>query len=351
MVAALGRSDRTLPIVVISGQQGLLLHPDLPARMARELTGLALVTVADDEGCWRLTSRLGKLLSCFGGAVRLYWPGFQASDNTLRHLLWTSDRMLSRAQTVDAAVLGICNAIRRRLMAVSVAALSPPPMIGRIRSAEAKERTESAGRELADQSDSRGLTDLYATDNANLRSQVQTLEEQAQALRQQLYRLQTEAAWADAGDDLQPDSGTPPSSVLEAVERARLLFAGLVTFGDDVGRGIAGLAPHAGPPEKVFAYLDQLAELARVRREGPLGRGMVQWLSARNVEASTESETVTNGRSQMDRCIWSDGRGRRQFELHLKPNDSTHPDQCVRIYFDWDDASEQLVVGWVGRHP
>jgi hypothetical protein len=351
LIAALLRSDRTLPIVAISSQQGLLLHPDLPARLAKELTGLALVTVADDDACWRLTTRLGKALSCYGGAVRLYWPGFRASDNAFQHPLWTSDRMLSRAQTIDAAVVGVCNALRRRLMAVSIAALTPPPMIGRIRVAETTERTELAGKELADQADYRGLADLYAATNTKLQEQVQTLEEQAQTLRQQLYRLQTEAAWADADDDLQPDSGAPPSTVSEAVERARRLFAGLVAFGDDVETGIAGLAAHAGPPEKVFAYLDHLAELARVRRVGPLGRGMVQWLSARNVEASTESETVTNNRSQMDRRTWSDGRGRRQFELHLKPNDSTHPDQCVRIYFDWDETSEQVVVGWVGRHP
>ena len=351
LIAALQRSDRTLPIVLVSSQQGLLLHPDLPGRLARELTGLALVAVADEDACWRLTTRLGKALSCFGGAVRLYWPGFQASDKVFRHPLWTSERMLSRAQTLDAAVLGLCNALRRRLMAVSIAALMPPPMISRIRAAEVKERTELASKELTDHADYRGLADLYAAENTKLQGRIETLEEQADALRKQLYRLQTEAAWADVDDDLQPDAGTPPTIVSEAVERARLLFAGLVTFGGDVEAGIAGLAAHAGPPEKVLAYLEDLAELARVRREGPLGRGMIQWLSERNVEASTESETVANNRLQMDRRTWSDGRGRRQFRLHLKPNDSTHPDQCVRIYFDWDEASEQVVVGWVGRHP
>jgi hypothetical protein len=78
---------------------------------------------------------------------------------------------------------------------------------------------------------------------------------------------------------------------------------------------------------------------------------MIQWLADRNVEASTESETVTRSRAEMARRAWHDGSGRRQFELHLKPNESTHPDQCVRIYFDWDDAREQIVIGWVGRHP
>jgi len=37
--------------------------------------------------------------------------------------------------------------------------------------------------------------------------------------------------------------------------------------------------------------------------------------------------------------------------MHLKPNDALSPDRCVRIYFDWDDATRQVIVGWVGRHP
>ena len=29
----------------------------------------------------------------------------------------------------------------------------------------------------------------------------------------------------------------------------------------------------------------------------------------------------------------------------------THPDRCVRIYFDYDESTQRCVVGWVGRHP
>jgi hypothetical protein len=236
-------------------------------------------------------------------------------------------------------------------MAVSIAALSQPPLFSRINTTQVAERAAAARTEMGDQADYRSLAEFYASDNTALRSQNQALEEQCAALRQQLYRLQAEAAWAETSDDFQPDADVSPSTVAEAVERARRLFAGALAFGDDVDSGIAELAAHAGPPEKVLAYLEVLAELARVRRAGPLGRGMVQWLAAQNVEASTESETVTRNRTQMERRTWSDGRGRRAFELHLKPNDSTHPDQCVRIYFDWDEASQQVVVGWVGRHP
>jgi hypothetical protein len=49
---------------------------------------------------------------------------------------------------------------------------------------------------------------------------------------------------------------------------------------------------------------------------------------------------------------WDDGTGRRrQFELHLKPAEGTSPDRCVRIYFEYDDASGRSIIAWVGRHP
>jgi hypothetical protein len=47
---------------------------------------------------------------------------------------------------------------------------------------------------------------------------------------------------------------------------------------------------------------------------------------------------------------WSDGQGKREFRLHLKPTDGTSPDRCVRFYFEFDEERQITIVGWVGRH-
>lgn len=351
LVDVLTQPERTLPLVVVSTNLGLVLHPDLPARLARDLTALALVTVVDDDASWYLTSTFGKSLSCFSGAVRLYWPGFGPSDSVFKHPLWTAQRLLEGKPSVSEAIEAICDTLRRRLMAVSIAALAEPPMIAKIRHVDAAERAAAARQQMNDDADYQQLANSYADENAALRTNIDKLEEQLRAVRSQLYRLQTEAAWADAADDLQPDAAVPPATVEEAVAKARLLFAGTLVFGDDVERSVAELAPHAGPPDKVFGYLQALSELSHARRNGPLGQSTVQWLSDRNVEVSTESDTVKRSRAEMSRRVWHDGANSRQFEMHLKPNESTHPGQCVRIYFDWDEPSQQIVVGWVGRHP
>jgi hypothetical protein len=255
LVNVLTQTERTLPIVVISTHLGLALHPDLPARMARDLTALALVTVADDEASWYLTSTLGKSLSCYSGAVRLYWPGFTSSDSVFKHPLWTVQRLLDRTNSVGEAVQAICNSLRRRLMAVSIAALAEPPLIVRIRHTDATERAASSRKQMSDEADYQSLANSYAEENAGLRAEADRLEEQLAAVRGQLYRLQTETAWAEAPDDLEPDTTVPPATLEEAIEKARTLFAGALVFGDDVDRGVEDLASHAGPPDKVFGYL------------------------------------------------------------------------------------------------
>lgn len=54
----------------------------------------------------------------------------------------------------------------------------------------------------------------------------------------------------------------------------------------------------------------------------------------------------------MQRRTWDDGSGqRRQFEKHLKPNESTSPGRCVRIYYDYDETLKKTIVAWIGRHP
>lgn len=352
LVKALSDRNRSLPIVVVSMHLGLLVSPDLPSRLAKALTGLALVVVTDDEASWQLTNRVGKALSCYNGAVRLYWPGFTTEATPIRHPLWTTTRMLHRAASVEAAVKSICAEMRRLLNSVSTLALAEPSMLGEIRAALAKETAAAALKEMEDDSDYRSLADSYAEENGRLREDMAALTQQITQLRAQLYRWQTESIWADSDGDELHDDFVEPETLKDAVDRARVLFAGSVRFGASVNEGIAGLSPDAGPPEKVFTYLKALDGLAKARRLGPLGVGMLQWLKKEgNATGSSESDSIKNSPSEMKKRTWHDGVGHRPFELHLKPNDAAHPDKCVRIYFDWDETAEQVIVAWVGRHP
>jgi len=68
-------------------------------------------------------------------------------------------------------------------------------------------------------------------------------------------------------------------------------------------------------------------------------------------DKATESDTIRNNKDQMKRRSWHDGLISREFELHMKPSDATSPNRCVRIYFDWDQGRQKVVIGWIGRKP
>ncbi len=150
------------------------------------------------------------------------------------------------------------------------------------------------------------------------------------------------------------DTHRSPQSISEAVERARAKYAqpdAPLVFGDDVDAGVAELAPDACPPEKILEHLNALAALALALRRGSLGMTQTMWLEAHGVVASRESESVRTSAKAMQRRTWHDGLERRTFELHTKPSRATHPDRCVRIYFDWDAGRGVVAIGWIGRHP
>ena len=149
----------------------------------------------------------------------------------------------------------------------------------------------------------------------------------------QLRNLTLALRYSAADDEVAPDEDSPPTSVYEAVEAAKSQCGDLLEFGSDVVDGVSGLRDDAGPPDKIFRYLEQLAKMTRLRKAGELGTDPVRWLAAQGVDASGEGETVRNSPAQMARRRWNDGKTRREFTQHLKPNESTSPDLCVRIYF------------------
>lgn len=107
----LHNKQRRLPILALSETEegGCLFDPSLALR---RLIGAAHVVRLDSEVSWQLTRSLGREYSVFGGAARVYWPGFDAdSDDPFRHPLqrlsqhfdvddylgWLSARVLPRA--------------------------------------------------------------------------------------------------------------------------------------------------------------------------------------------------------------------------------------------------------------
>ncbi len=343
-------STRNVPVVVISSWEGSLLEPRIHDGTAKDLVGLAQVWTVDEDAAWALTEVLGKELSCYQGAIRLYWPGGLSPADPYRHPLWTSMRLLEGRSPGDAARL-VRSHLRSRVYPASSLALEPDAIIGRIESEHRKELLRSAKSANAEQ-----LADLFdelATKNEELESKLAEAQEEIQVLRIDKVNLEAllDVARGASPSALTPATFAPPDSVASAVDQARLRWSDDLIFGNDVEDGTASVDADSGPPDKILRHLEALAGLAAGLRKGRLGKTIAAWLSERGVPTSQEYPQTMKNHAERERRTWHDGNVRRPFELHTKPSDGVTPGRCVRIYFDWAEAEGKIVVAWVGRKP
>lgn len=355
-LAVIRHKDRNLPVVAISQHGGQWLAPTLPEDLARDLCGLAIVAKLDEAASWAVTNSAGKEWSCFNGAVRLYWPTRETTGSAYEHPIWTRDRLIQSAGDEQAAAGRIRSQLRRRLLELSTYTFDDPVEFQQVREEAARSRFEALVTEATERGSQSELTEHYFNESARLEQELARQRERADRLEEQVANLSQALRYlpgtgAKAGD-IDPEPTFHIDSVADAVAQATMEFSQDLVFGGDVQEGIATISADAGPPDKIFEYFRTLAEMSQQRRSVGLGKDMIAWLKEHGLKASAESQTVLNNAGEMQKRTWADGSGeRRKFEKHLKPKDGTSPDQCVRIYFDYDETIKKAVIGWVGRHP
>ena len=88
LVSLIFNPSRRLPVVVMSESSGrtTLISPDT---LARQIAGAAHIIHLSEEAARTLTHVLGKRMSVFAGAVRLYLPGLtEENEDPYQHPLW-----------------------------------------------------------------------------------------------------------------------------------------------------------------------------------------------------------------------------------------------------------------------
>ena len=222
LAAEIRHSERTVPVVVISESPDGLALPGLDGALAYDLQGLANVVVVDGDASWGLTDHLGARLSCFSGAVRLYWPRLQTSESPFRHPLWTAVRLRSEASDEASVLDRFRRQLRTAIMNASALSVAATHEIYTIRDSasrrvftDLRERAKSA-REYSE------LSDLYAKENDDLRkvnselrleieslaAKMATLESDKKALVAHLALAKGAHGEAQAADEIAPDDVT-----------------------------------------------------------------------------------------------------------------------------------------------
>ncbi|MDR5783560.1 hypothetical protein QCE63_29535 [Caballeronia sp. LZ065] len=210
-------SERRMPIVVVSKNDGEILWPWFDQELAYDLAGLAHVVTIDDEASWMLTEEMGKENSCYLGAVRLYWPIVTGGSAAAQFSgsVWTASALLSSDHDGKGA-LRFRTTLRRKVMSVAALTVVAPIEIRQIKSDAARSRLTELEERATANSEELEIAKMYLVDNEQLKADlaqakidIAVLSSRAEAAESALEQIK------GAGPDAHPavaDGPTEPKS-------------------------------------------------------------------------------------------------------------------------------------------
>lgn len=348
LLALLTSDLRRLPVVLLSPYARGELNQIDPAKLARNLAGVAVVVrVEDPELTWDFADEVGRQLSCFNGAARIYWPGFSKASDPRSHRLFFG----SWIEQVGPAVAA--RTIERAIFAVAAFRYLPDGRIADlIRRAEAAERQKvlDQKRETGDEfwEDYQQTVDKLReaeerlagleAENANLRANQQVFFSTGPAGPDEL-------AQADQAEELSF------SSVADAVQAAAGRCKNVEIL--DTATSAAEASPFQRPYD-IFRALTDLDEIvdawSRNREEKGSGGDLLQHLRDRGWGKRSSMHISDTTRGKLRSHYEFDYQDRKQlFEPHITIG-AGDPNSCASIHFIFDQERLKMIVGHVGKH-
>lgn len=205
LAAKIQSATRVHPFVVVSDLDGEELFAGMSEKLSFDLQGLSHVYSIDDDASWALSSKLGKLNSCYLGAVRLYWPLNGAEK--LYSTVWTASKLLPQEESQDQQALErFANQLRQRILGTSSEALTEPHTISKFKSLRDQQREHEIAQKGAS---SAQLDDLLAS-----KKDAETRLAEAKLTISRLYAQLQDALHADSqspstASQSEATSGTP----------------------------------------------------------------------------------------------------------------------------------------------
>lgn len=338
LIDLLKRPDRRLPVVGISravmdGAQRPVLPP---GGLAYRLAANAHVVVVDRACCWAITDAIGKPLSVYEGAVRLWWPRFSTADDPYRHTLVMRDRVEEDPRRAEKTIV-------RRVWRAAVDALGPPALEAHVISSRNRTEAERRMTELRETASEAGewqeLLEQQLEENTELRGQLDELQGDLDDLRLALTEAQ-----AQTTDDEEDDELPDVASVEDAVKLASNELSHVVFLPSAYAAAREAKFPHSG---QVLRDLQALGRVAEKWAAGELTGGFKAGFAQEPVTYREGISQTASTKYKSDYEIDYAG-ATVMMGPHLRRGIGS-PEAILRIYWYIDDATRQLVVGHVGR--
>lgn len=350
-------SERWLPVVAISPEQGMRDYLLDPAELQQTLLGHAQVVAFRDVSAGRAwTDALrNKELSCYLGAVRLYWPGFNLRSRPAEHPLYLADSI--RAHTEQQQPLG--QHLFRTLVAVSGFRFSNPPIARIVREAIEADKVahfqamiknskalEEAGQILTELERAWDEIEQLKLERDEARNQAAELSRELESQKEawQAFKGRGAGPTCDAGIQ---SPRTPATSVVEAAQRAAADFPITLQFLPSALES-AGQSPYRWP-DRVYSLFQALDELTRKwQQTGSIGSGWHAALKPKGFDYAEFISPTAKGKFGDEYTFHYEGRP-TLFEHHVTIG-ARSADTCISVHWFRDEAKKRLIVGWCGRH-
>lgn len=348
---------RKLPIIAMSVPSGAdnPFQPLLDAKtLAEACAGLAITVVIPAEFTWELTERFGKQLSVYEGAARVYLPGFTEDANPFGgHELVLpppgltaviANKLLTKLRWIAAN-----GSVRRLTLGKDIMAFA---LIKAKEIQQRQQNLEESGATEREQLDAArehiALLESELEEAAKFQKEFSDLhaaaEDRAESAETQLrasnFRIQ------QLLEQIKGAGNTPDAKIALPED-----WVSFVTWCDVNLAGRLLLAPQARKALKGSVFEDVslaakcLMWLANDYRNEKIGD------SSGSLRDRTVAPGVTNAHCGADsfRITWQ-GED-HDVEWHIKNGGNTRdPARCLRIYYFWDDASQQVVIASMPAH-
>lgn len=331
LVTWLVSEERRLPVVVVARtRESGSVRVDVGA-LAKELAGIAHVRVLSSaQASWTLTDLIGQSLSAWDGAVRVYFPGFTTQDDQYRHRLWLGDR-------VDN---GLVARLRSWFGTLAASRTAEHPVHEQLRIdrharlTEALESSDTAYLKdyisLLEEAEERQRKDIdeLKEQNAVLTRNVERSRDELDTMRASFAEMQRSMPSRQRRVPAETDDG--PLTVEAAIDDIALQLStrlykdrvGITPQALDSGRDFASYYS----PRELLRAVHTVIEVGALYHDNKLGTSPMEYFKQRGF-----------------------GYG-AQPGHHLKVDENTSPDQCLRIYWEDDPEARRWTIIHIGFH-
>ena len=365
--------NRRLPIVMVSREIETELTALETPILAEDLMGLAIVTeLANIEAAYELTRNMGgKHLSCYNGAVRVYWPGLTNHSEPFEHTLFLANDIYDnndRGKPLGQYLFRVFSEIVSLRFTDGQVIRQAREDISQKILTDNKKRSadlDTMRLELRDKhqlsTEAEEIIDLYTNDNKGLKLEVERFNKRIDELVEENKNLRDN--WNSykeygmgsgrEGFGMPESDNFEPSSILSALQVAKTRHSDILEIWSDAEES-AKESMYANYME-VHEALTAIAKIGRLRLEAneagvSMGGDWRALMKIEGFECQPHESPTTINKFGNDRVFRDRSTAQSNMMLmHIKLG-TGGPDNCLRIHFWPNDETQKVCIGHCGEH-